>query len=349
MANIQKQFEKFHDTIRLNDIDDNQELREKRDVILKKLSDSEDLPPFKHFNQGSYAMSTGIKPVDGDYDIDVGLRFQVKKADYPNPVDLKVKVAKALEGHTNLGSEVRRPCVTVKYTKDGEQAYHVDLAVYAYEDPDADESKLFLSKGKLNSDESRRIWEESDPQALLDEMKNKYEDKDERAQFRRTIRLLKRWKNEKFCVDGNGAPTGIAFTIAALEWFRPSIETDYFSNKKKPDDRAAVRYLVDSMISNFVQVSSHPDTGAAQHRLKVLLPFVPNNDLFEKMTDSQMTTFRERLLKLRDVLDEAGAEADPHEAAKLMQKELGDDFPVPEKEETAQSRGRAIASSGVSA
>ena len=63
--------------------DDNAELREKRDILLRKLKDNiaADAASFSSFNQGSYAMHTGIKPDNGDYDIDVGLRFYLRRSD----------------------------------------------------------------------------------------------------------------------------------------------------------------------------------------------------------------------------------------------------------------------------
>lgn len=60
-----------------------------------------------------------------EYDIDVGLRFKVNKEDYENPVELKNTIYDILQSHTEYGAEVKKPCVTVTYKKDGEAAYHV--------------------------------------------------------------------------------------------------------------------------------------------------------------------------------------------------------------------------------
>ena len=78
MADIQKHFERFHDIIRI-DYEMSQPLREKRDIILdrirKHLKDN-GRPGFDEFLQGSYAMKTGVVPIEElEYDIDVGLRF----------------------------------------------------------------------------------------------------------------------------------------------------------------------------------------------------------------------------------------------------------------------------------
>ena len=115
------------------------------------------------------------------------------------------------------------------------------------------------------------------------------------------------------------------------------------------DDLKALRALVDSMVRNFTIVASTETPGQTAVRLAVTLPVTPWNDVLKRMSEGQMATFKARLEKLRDVLDEVSREEDPIEACKKMQKQFGDRFPVPTKEETAQSRSRAIASSGVSA
>ena len=69
MVNLQDAFLEFHDNIKLDD--ENETLREKRDILLKVLKDhiSDEAASYSTFNQGSYAMGTGIKPDNGDYDI----------------------------------------------------------------------------------------------------------------------------------------------------------------------------------------------------------------------------------------------------------------------------------------
>jgi hypothetical protein len=107
MANVQSQFEKFNDTIRLGRFEENEILRTKRDIIRKKLKNNlpgvfkkygEVCPTFYFLDQGSYEMDTGTKPLDCDYDIDQGLYFLVSTAAYPDPVVLKERVFEALDG-----------------------------------------------------------------------------------------------------------------------------------------------------------------------------------------------------------------------------------------------------------
>ena len=201
MVNLQSEFMDFHNTIKL-DIE-NATLREKRDILLKKLKEkiSEDAASYTSFNQGSYAMGTGIKPDDGDYDIDVGLKFDIDHNDYSDPIEVKKWVKDALDGHTKK-VVIRRSCVTVTYQEDGEDAYHVDFAVYAANNPDG---KLYIAKGKENSKPENRYWEESDPQELIDLINSVFDDADDRMQFKRVIRYSKKWKNQHFDLAGNSA------------------------------------------------------------------------------------------------------------------------------------------------
>jgi hypothetical protein len=339
MANLQSYFNSFHDAIKL-DYDDNKELRDKRDELLKilKANMPSDAGSFEIFHQGSYAMYTGVKPLDdGDYDIDVGLLFNISKDDYPNPVTVKKWVYDALiKDYEDV--EMKKPCVTVKFKAEGEDErnYHVDFAVYA--DYESDE-KTYLAKGKLNSNAENRYWEESDPKTLVNDIKNHFTDSEDRKQFRRVIRYLKRWKDIKFKGQVN-RPSGIGLTVAGLTHFQPKYTYDGFTNTKNYKDLDAIESFVQSMLNAFAWVFN--EENELEERLQVYLPTPPYNDIYEKMTGKQMTDFKEKLQCLLDKLQQAKNEADPVVACKLLQEEFGDDFPVPEESTTAQKRGPAI-------
>jgi hypothetical protein len=356
MANIQKQIVQYDEAIRLTRYGENATLVKKRNAVLDRLRDEfakmrkggREVPTFEWFNQGSYEMGTGIDPANGDYDIDVGLDFNATRASYPDPMKLKELVYEALKDHTPLGTVIRRSCVTVNYQIDGEQAYHVDLAVYACDNVDLAPHALHLAKGKQHSEAAHRFWEPSDPKGLTAWVEGRFTGEAER-QFLRAVRILKGWKSYLFDHNGNGAPPGIGLTIAAGHWFRPEVATDPLTKATTCDDRKALRNLVDVMARSFVTVASVENPGKTAERLTVTLPVSPGKDVFMRMTEGQMATFKMRLEKLREALDAAAAEEDPVEACKRMQKQFGDRFPVPAKEDTAQPRGRAITSSGVSA
>lgn len=337
MPAVQKQFEDFHKAICFDEDDEKATLREKRDTIIKALRDNlgDDVPTFTNFNQGSYSMHTGVVPLDGNFDIDVGLIFDCNQDKFPDPVVLKKKVRDAV--NTNFRTVViRRPCVTVNYISSGKTAYHIDLAVYSQ---DAS-GTLYLAKGKENSAEEHRIWEVSDPKGLTNLVCGAFEDSEELAQYRRCIRYLKRWRQWQF--SGPRAPLSIGLTVAALKWFKPN-----FSTSGKPVDLLAMLDWVQAMLDNFV--SEYREDGGWHMRLRVPLPVQPSTDLMSKRTAAQMKDFKERLESLRDALQKAYDEELPEDACKVLKKRFGDDFMVPEKPETAKMVVPAVISTGNSA
>lgn len=354
MADVQKYFIEFDGIIKLKRDDEKAKLAEKRERVLRRLSEGiarqreagKEIPSYECFNQGSYKMDTGVKPCDADYDIDVGVRFKLAKDDYSDPLTVKQWVYDAVDGHTKR-VEMRRSCVTVFYHEEGEAVYHVDLAVYSGAENNRDR-KDYLARGKLNSAGEHRSWEESDPEGLCNCIANRHSGENAR-QFRRTIRSLKRWKDERFSKDGRAAPKGIALTVAAYWWFQPSSRvTDVFANTVEYDDLTALRGLVRTMLANFQPVLNAEEMRYSP-RLRVQLPVAPYTDLCARMTDGQMTDLKSRLEALLEAADKAQADVDPHTACNELQKHFGDDFPVPEKSATAEKRGRAITSSGNSA
>lgn len=351
MANVQKQFEEFHQRIALGRFEGNQVLRDKRDIIRGKLdarlpdvfaSYGESCPKYAYRDQGSYEMGTGVQPLNGDFDIDQGLYFTASTGDYPDPVVLKRRVHEALDGHTQR-VEVRRPCVTVFYQRDDEPIYHVDIAVYSDGSENSD-GKSRLAKGKEYSAPEHRIWEVSDPQGLTTLIFSRFDGTD-RAQFRRVIRYLKRWKDENFAVAGYAAPRGIGLTVAVYDGLVPAY-TDRFAGVA--DDCKALQDLVRQLLGRFSPVWD-PAEQAWVQRLVVRLPVEPWNDLFERMTAKQMDNFRAKLTVLLDALDAAAGAVDPVKACTTLKGVFGRDFPIPEKEETAKHHARAIASSSNSA
>jgi len=353
MADVQKYFIQFHEAIKLKRFDEDSTLVEKRNIILNKLdaglkrnfeAKGEPVPEYIPFNQGSYEMGTGIKPhLEGDYDIDVGLSFKVKKDDYSDPVEVKKWVFDALDGHTK-SVVMKRPCVTVNYQIDGELAYHVDLAVYSDEECNSD-GKKYLAKGKPNSTAEYRVWEHSEPQQLTKLILEKHSG-DDHKQFVRTIRYLKRWKDKNFSSDGNAAPIGIGLTIAVYDAFTPNKTlVDPFAFKYIYHDLKALKQVVSNMINRFSM--DYTKTPPAE-RLKVTLPVEPRSDVFTKMTDIQMVDFKKQLNTLLDALNSAEDKIAPEDACEVLEKVFGKDFPVPEKSDTAEKKGPAIITSSSS-
>ncbi|MBL0492947.1 cyclic GMP-AMP synthase DncV-like nucleotidyltransferase [Aeromonas veronii] len=336
MPAVQKQFEDFHTAIKLDDDDEKAKLRDKRKVLIDALRAKldDDVPSFEAFNQGSYAMHTGVVPLDGNYDIDVGVIFDCNQGKYPDPVVLKKKVHDALDSHGRTVL-IRRPCVTVNYMRDNLPEYHVDLVIYTKND----DGLLAIGKGKEHSAPDLCFWEPADPKKLTELICDAFTGQKEREQYRRCIRYLKRWRDVQF--RNGGAPLSIALTVAAKQWFKPTLEAS-----GKPTDLLALFAWVTSILNQFQTVAT--DEGHYE-RLKVNLPVTPGGDLMERMSKLQMETFKAKLKALKDALDEAYSEDLPEDACKILKKQFGDDFKVPEKAETAKATVAPVISTGNSA
>ena len=323
MVNLQSEFLEFHDNIKLDD--ENKILREKRDILLKKLKEniSDDAATYSTFNQGSYAMGTGIKPEEEDYDIDVGLRFDIDHEDYEDPIIPKKWVRDALDGHTK-SVKIRRSCVTVTYQKDNEPIYHVDFAVYANDNADGN---MYIAKGKEFSEENNKYWEISDPQGLIDKINGRFTDSEERHQFKRIIRYMKKWKVHNSSLTGNGAPTGIALTVLAYDNFVVSKEYDIYASKYVYNDFDALHTFV-SAIKNCFELKYDIESEEFYRSIKVFLPVEPSNNLFDKMTTKQMDTLYKEICTMEEKLNSVLTKTKKSEACEILVQLFGEDFPI---------------------
>lgn len=323
---IQSSLKKFNDKIKM-DFDEKKELADKRDILLSILEKDSKLPSFYSINQGSYAMYTGIKPVDGnEYDIDVALIFKKSKNDDCCPMDIKLEIKDLLENHTDYGAVIKNPCVTVKYKKGGELAFHIDLVVYLPDDVN-DDSQLYIVKGKNNDSE---VFEKADPKGLVDYITNKINKGEERDQVRRLIRYLKKWKIEKFADGSDGTPPSIGLTLLSIDNFI----------YHQDNDLEALIQLVNEIKSKFTYNSNNGDRQL--YRLSCYLPsrlkFENNTDVFKKMSDIQMTDFKDKLEKLHKDLCKVNDEPEESKQYEKLKKIFGDDFEIPGDVDTAKKQ-----------
>lgn len=311
---LQSNFRRFHDAIKFDRPQNVNWLTEKRDMLVQELQAYlrvNNLPSVKAYNQGSYAMGTGVKPVgDRDFDIDVALVFDLDVRDY-EPTQVKKWVQDAMSKYANRTVVMRRPCVRVQYHRNGSEHYHVDLAVYGKKDTNKDKEDLQLAKGFLGSDEQYKFWEDSEPFELKELLNNKFDNEDYKAQFKRIICYLKRWKDENFGASGDGAPTGIALTAMAYNWYRPH------SRAGKLDDLCTLRCFFEYCCRN-------------DHGLYVKLPVKPHNILCEKILNNARLTsaYKTKVEKLYFELEKANAAEDKSKAIKILQTQFGSDFPA---------------------
>ena len=321
-AELQVLFERFHDAIKLDENDERRKLRDKREVILSTLKRklAAQSLSFEAFDQGSYAMRTGVVPKDGNYDIDVGLIFDCPRERFPDPVTLKCLVRDALVAN-NRTVKIRRACVTVEYIRHGVPNYHVDLALYIRQ---AD-GRLRLAKGREFSEPQHREWELSAPRELTQYVLAKFDGEDQ-AQFRRCIRYLKRWRDENF---RTGAPFSIALTLAAASWFEPKRTANGVYV-----DVEALHFLVNKMRSNFGNDLNFS-------RLAVRLPGIAKTDLMKRLTDAQMLAFKEQLKSLELTLEKCFGDVAISYSAASLAPLFGSDFPLLRDAPPSTASGKA--------
>jgi hypothetical protein len=320
----QQQFIDYYQAIKLNE--EHADLREKRRIIIDALKSGlpEDIPNWTYFNQGSYAMHTGVMPPDGNYDIDLGIVFEMDRSAY-SALAIKKVICNTLN-KGNRSVEIKYPCVRVNYMKQGEVDFHVDLAIYCKEG-----DQYYLAKADLNSEDDDIIWEIAAPKELIDWVYDRFEGED-RRQFRRVISYFKKWRNLKI---GHSNLPSIALTVLAGENFTPNFDP---LNSDKPRDLLAFKSLATYMKNKLTW-----------GLLNVNLPVMPYSNLVGKLTDLQKETLRDKLDILITALEAAETETYTHKACCKLEKQLGEEFPVPEPESARQNAQRPVVVAGSSA
>jgi len=330
MADVQKQFEKFHDTIRV-DYDMAQDLRDPRDAVVERITkylQDNKLPGMSVLHQGSYKLKTGVKPIgDLEYDIDVGIRFGIRPEDYPSST-VRKWVYDSVKDHTQR-IEDKGPCVRVAYKK----GYHIDLVTYSVWEGSSREIYKLAHKTKG--------WRPSDPPGLVQYVdayrESNFKDTEDFAtktdQFRRCIRYLRRWNDERFPSDTDSKPTGLGLVVLVIQ---RAIAVARFVDGRS-DDLSCLHAVSD-------RIASTPG------RIEVKKPSPEHEDLFGRIGDKEMEVLKQYFRKLTDALQEARVTFDPVNACKRLQEVFGSDFPVPDPEDTAKkTRAPAIISSSSSA
>ena len=296
MADLHSEFTTFHDRVALTP-GKKESLRKSRDAIEKRICKhfrenlKVKLPEFR--GQGSYAMSTMINPLDGEFDIDDGVYLQhLDESDdskWPTPETVHRWLVEATDDHTNEKPIDKRTCVRVRYAGQ----YHVDLPSYAK-----------LNGEYMLAEKGAKGWHRSDPKALTDWFKDYV--KAHGQQLRRVVRYLKAWADFQSGSRGK-MPSGLILTVLATQNFRVDERDDVSLTKTA------------SAISN-----------AVSHVFCVYNPVDSEEELTARLTDEQKVRFQEAISDLASDSANAIDTDDLEEASKLWRRQLGDRFPVVE-------------------
>ncbi len=185
---------------------------------------------------------------------------------------------------------------------------------------------MYVAKGKKNSSAENKYWEESDPEGLMNVIKNKYSDSGDRKQFRRVIRYMKKWKSHNAYMSGNGVPTGIAITVLAYNLFDVNKAYDSYGEKYVYDDFNALKDFVHKLKAEFTYKYCEEDS-EFYYTISQSLPVAPYNNLFSKMTNKEMQIFYEQISIMEEKLIETSKKDKKSEACDVLIKLLGEDFP----------------------
>lgn len=313
MADCHDLFQKFYDEIKLS-TSKKEILKQARDALRKRIKDyfnkeKKETPP-NFWGQGSYAMSTIVNPLDGEYDIDDGVYLQNLDKDYrenwPTPGTVHGWIYQAVKGHTKDDPIDKRTCIRVVYI--GE--HHVDLPIYGEYG-----GKYYLAE------KEEKGWHPSDPEALTDLFKKQVKQNGE--QLRRTVRYLKAWTDYKSKTNNVKLPSGLILTVLAVE--------NYTSRAR--DDSAfgrTIRGIYEKISDSFI----------------VHNPVDRTEILSNSLTDIQKKNFKDLLYNLVECANKTLGEKSKKEACKIWRKELGDRFPccddIKDEESPLHTSGPAI-------
>ncbi len=309
MATLQNELITFHNTIKVSEED----LRTSRDALLAKIKStlSENKKPVPQLiNQGSYAYKVGITPIgDLEYDIDVGLEFNISVEEYPDAKEVRDWVFAAVKNHTKNPPIKKGPCIRVPY----QAGYHVDLVIY---------SKYLTNKDKENDREIYRLgfkngeWRPSEPkklkQIILDSNSpfSGTNVSGSANQLQRVTRYLKRWNDINNPNETDDKPVGLALLLYTINNLTPCYDKD-----GNPDDLEALKTVCKKAKDTIGRISCKKPTEEFE-------------DIFGRISLAGMNTLKERFSKLFEAIVNAAAESDIEEACGIMASMFGDDFPI---------------------
>lgn len=319
--NFGKQFEEFYKKISIDRTKRNSLLSNKealRDRIRNDFKKEGRVVP-KFYIQGSMDkdVSTGINPLNGDYDIDDGVYLKNidtsgPTKDWESPEKVHKWIVDAVDGHTGEEVQDKAKCVRVPYAKNEK---HVDLPIYAQKNED-----YYLAiKGKG--------WIKNHPKKISEWFKDEKSSKGE--EFRKGVRLLKAWKdyresqNHQLQLFG-----GFQLSVLTSKYFPSSyanLEEFYFR-------------LVEKIKNNLWAIPPLQN------------PIDNEQDILEGYSKARIQKFKDEFTAMYENAKVAYEAEDCDEKHKLWKKVFGDRFPEPAEkdcEEGKNSDEKALRITGI--
>jgi hypothetical protein len=196
VADLSNLFLKFNNEISLTPTEIGY-LRSARKTITNKIrgyfKEVLNQPAPKFVGQGSFSMGTLVKPIEGSYDIDIGIYLQGYsnwQNDWPKPETASSWIKKALETHTSSRPINKKTCIRIIYKPKVATSgvyYHVDLPIYIEY-----ENFWGVRCTKIGLNGEKQWSEKSNPQKFTEWLKEICQKNDtDKSQFVRIVKYLK--------------------------------------------------------------------------------------------------------------------------------------------------------------
>lgn len=240
-------------------------------------------PLARFATQGSFTTETMIRNQKDWCDLDMGIYFfQDPGLTYES---IQKHIKEALFDHTNGEVKLLSKCVRVIYSND----FHIDLPIYIVED---NETFLLGSKGNL--------WEKCDSKIFKDWVEQSIVGNDQK---RRIIRYFKAWSDCYKSKNGRKMPSGLVFTIWAIQNYEEDGRDDISFVK------TATRMLEELKSSWTCE-----------------MPVEPHDNVLDRLNNDQQDNFEEALKELIKTGYEALIQDDKNNSFKMWKLLFGNRF-----------------------
>ncbi|AWO85110.1 nucleotidyltransferase [Gordonia terrae] len=264
-------------------------------TLMKYLRDTYNLTDEQVFLQGSYANGTAVKPVDGgEYDVDI---ICVCASTEDSATSAIEDLYQTLDDNGRYSGKLtsKQPCVRIQYADDEIGSFHVDVVpVRVSDDPIA----------PLDAPRKSSGWHPTAPSEYTSWCE------DQGVEFRETVKMLKRWRDEN--QDVRGAIKSIVLQVLISEHMPASSSTTA--------DRVASVFT--GLADALADLESAPD---------VWNPVLPTENLAARWTNESFQDFKRELKSAAETVQLAvDAETDV-EATEYWRDIFGGDFPAVQK------------------
>lgn len=294
MNGIQSHFDVFLDNISLTQTQVDR-IESASNTLTDFLKSHYVLGDYEVFLQGSYPNGTAVKPIEGgEYDVDIVCVCASSEDSAANAIQ---DLYDALDANGRYSGKLtsKQPCVRIQYADDTIGSFHVDVVPARAGQEDAPFDVPRKSSG----------WHPTAP--------NEYTSwcEQQGVHFRRTVRMLKRWRDEHQGV--RNAIKSIVLQVLIAE------HSPAFAD----NDSERIFQTIVNMNEALQPLGSPP---------AVTNPVLPSENLAARWSKEAFADFKRELSEAADLVAKATKTDDLVEQVEYWQDLFGEDFPSVEKQ-----------------